>query len=213
MNHEINYQNVSRETFNEIHEQYLNKQKEYNNYISSLRWWNQRINLFSRSITEDDLINHIHHSLLLTTIPSFKDFEIFIDAGTGGGLPGIPLAIMYPNKKFILNDIIHKKIIAVQQIARNLNIFNVSTSADSISKIKEPNNVYTIISKHAFKINELLKLTANLNWSNIYLLKGNTFENELKDINNSLHIDAFSLESSNINPFYKDKYMLSISHN
>ncbi len=132
--------NVSRETFNEIYNLYLSKQKNFFTYISRLVWWNQRINLFSRSITKDDLINHIYHSLFLSASHLLKITNIFIDAGTGGGLPGIPLAIMYPHKTFLLNDIIKKKIIAVQQIARNLNIFNVSTSADSISKINRTEN-------------------------------------------------------------------------
>lgn len=211
MTHEIITYNVSRETFEHIEKLYALNNDTFEKYIEKLFWWNKRINLFSRSLGKKDLKNHICHSLLLKTISSFSSNTIYIDAGTGGGLPGIPLAITNPSARFILNDSNHKKMIAIQEIIKELKINNIKTESCSIDDIKNPEEHFSIISKHAFKINDLIKRSAKLNWGSIFLLKGYPFENELIGIKQTLKIDFFKLDSENDDPFYMNKCLLSIN--
>ena len=76
--------------------------------------WNSKVNLISRRDIENLFINHILHSLSIVNIIKFKDTSSILDVGTGGGFPGIPLAIFFPNVKFTLLDSIGKKIKVVE---------------------------------------------------------------------------------------------------
>lgn len=211
MTHDIITHNVSRETFITLERLYSQYEGIFDDYAEKLLWWNKRINLVSRFLTLPELKKHIFHSLFLNRIPVFATYSTFIDAGTGGGLPGIPLSIVNPKSKFILNDSNHKKIFAIQHIIKELQIYNIETEICSISDIKIPGKPYAIISKHAFKINELYKLVSKLNWSAIFMLKGYPFEKELSGIKKSLNIDFYKLDSEVEDSFYLNKCVLSIT--
>ena len=86
--------------------------------------WNQKINLISRKDMEHLYLHHILHSLSIAKLIQFKDGTRIIDVGTGGGLPGIPLAIMFPECSFMLVDSIGKKIKVVEEIITALGITN-----------------------------------------------------------------------------------------
>ncbi|MDR0686462.1 MAG: 16S rRNA (guanine(527)-N(7))-methyltransferase RsmG [Dysgonamonadaceae bacterium] len=87
--------------------------------------WNRKVNLISRQDTDNLYERHILHSLSIAKILRFKDNTSVIDIGTGGGFPGIPLAVMFPQVRFLLVDSIGKKINVVKDIARQANIDNV----------------------------------------------------------------------------------------
>ncbi len=92
-------------------------------YIELLKDWNTKINLISRKET-DFCVRHILHSLAIAKYADFGNSKI-LDVGTGGGLPGIPLAILNPEAEFLLIDSIGKKISAVQDIINSLKLDNV----------------------------------------------------------------------------------------
>ncbi|MBX2845610.1 MAG: 16S rRNA (guanine(527)-N(7))-methyltransferase RsmG [Saprospiraceae bacterium] len=93
-------------------------------YAELLADWNSRINLISRKDTESIIQNHILHSLSIARLIEFHPFSNVLDLGTGGGLPGIPLAIIFPKTQFHLVDSIGKKIVAVQRMITDLGLEN-----------------------------------------------------------------------------------------
>lgn len=99
--------------------------------------WNQKINLISRKDMEHLYLHHILHSLSIAKLIQFKDGTKIIDVGTGGGLPGIPLAIMFPECSFLLVDSIGKKIKVVEEMINSLCIDNAMALNDRSENIHE----------------------------------------------------------------------------
>ena len=90
-------------------------------------YWNERINVISRKDIDNLYINHILHSLAIAKVHSFPSGSIVMDLGCGGGFPGIPLAVLFPEVHFKMVDSIGKKILVVQNIAKDLNLDNIET--------------------------------------------------------------------------------------
>ena len=90
--------------------------------------WNSKINVVSRKDIEELYLRHVLHSLGIAKVISFKPGSKILDVGTGGGFPGIPLAIMFPESQFYLVDSIAKKIKVVDEVVAVLQLTNVKTS-------------------------------------------------------------------------------------
>jgi 16S rRNA (guanine527-N7)-methyltransferase len=193
---------------NKWKELYKSNRVILDNYVDQLLWWNQKINLVSRNVSRETLQNHIRHSLFVSVLGALDEYSHVIDSGTGGGLPGIPLAICHPEKQFLFNDIVKKKILAVQSICRELGLKNTSTFAGSAEGLPV-GKTELLISKHAFKIHDLLKMLGD-GWEEIVLLKGIEFEDELKGLNEALSIKLYDLYEISGEEFYKGKAMLKI---
>ena len=88
-------------------------------------FWNSQINVISRQDVENLYERHVLHSLSIAKVVEFREFANILDVGTGGGFPGIPLAIMFPESEFHLVDSIGKKIKVVEEIAKALDLQNV----------------------------------------------------------------------------------------
>jgi 16S rRNA (guanine527-N7)-methyltransferase len=91
------------------------------------REWNAMINVISRKDIDQLATHHILHSLAIAKVVSFKPGTRILDAGTGGGFPGIPLAVMFPEVRFTLADSVGKKIKVIEAIAKELELDNVAT--------------------------------------------------------------------------------------
>ena len=175
-----------------------------NHYADRLLWWNDKVNLVSRDVSRETIMSHIEHSLTLNTWLS--PISHWVDAGTGGGLPGIPLAIVNPGLSFTLNDIVQKKCTVLKSIVRELALPNVKVQEGSIADV-QLNHKTGICTKHAFKIPQLLDLIDGQSSQPgaILWLKG--FEEAVQDIESQSDQASFEILSldSGEDPFYQGK--------
>lgn len=99
--------------------------------------WNSKINVISRKDMENFVEHHVLHSLAIAKVQPFKSMAEILDVGTGGGFPGIPLAVMFPEARFLLVDSIGKKIKVVQAVADALDLKNVRAEHTRVEQIPE----------------------------------------------------------------------------
>lgn len=99
--------------------------------------WNLRINVVSRKDIDELYLRHVLHSLAIAKFQKFNSGAKILDVGTGGGFPGIPLAILYPEAHFTLVDAIGKKIKVVQEVVAGLGIHNVTPVNSRVEEITE----------------------------------------------------------------------------
>lgn len=97
--------------------------------------WNQKINVVSRKDIDELYLRHVLHSLGIAKVQAFNDGAEILDVGTGGGFPGVPLAILYPNVKFTLVDSIGKKIKVVDEVVEGLKLENVQTVNSRVEEV------------------------------------------------------------------------------
>lgn len=99
--------------------------------------WNSKINVISRKDMDNFMEHHVLHSLAIAKVQPFKSMANILDVGTGGGFPGIPLAIMFPESRFFLVDSIGKKIKVVQDVINQLELTNARAQQIRAEEIKE----------------------------------------------------------------------------
>ncbi|MFD2822994.1 16S rRNA (guanine(527)-N(7))-methyltransferase RsmG [Lacinutrix iliipiscaria] len=149
--------------------------------------WNLKINVVSRKDIDELYLRHVLHSLAISKVIQFKPHTKIMDVGTGGGFPGIPLAILYPECSFHLVDSINKKLNVVREVVAGLGLENVKTTHTRVEEIKDtydfivsravaamPTFVHWVKGKVAKKQNHQLK-------NGIIYLKGGDLTLELQD--------------------------------
>ncbi|HOU27041.1 MAG: 16S rRNA (guanine(527)-N(7))-methyltransferase RsmG [Paludibacteraceae bacterium] len=117
--------------------------------------WNSKINVISRKDIENLYVHHVLHSLAIAKIIPFVDQTSVIDIGTGGGFPGIPLAILFPNVQFHLVDSIGKKIKVAQEIAQEIGLENTTFLHDRIENEKK--TVDFVVSRAVMPLGDLVR--------------------------------------------------------
>jgi len=148
--------------------------------------WNQKINVVSRKDIDELYLRHILHSLGIAQVQLFNEGAEILDVGTGGGFPGIPLAIMFPNVKFTLVDAIGKKIKVVNEVVEGLGLENVETLHSRVEEI--PGRFDFIVSRAVAAMptfvhwtkGKIKKDSAHQRKNGILYLKGGDLSEELK---------------------------------
>ena len=160
--------------------------KQFEALQSLYSYWNERINVISRKDIQALYTRHVLHSLAIAKIVSFKQDAHVLDVGTGGGFPGIPLAILFPETHFLLIDKIGKKIKVVQAVIEALDLQNVTAVQQSAQ---------TVTAQYDFIVSRAVtKMDAFVSWvkplvsevqhhhlaNGILYLKGGDLEEELQ---------------------------------
>ncbi len=201
---------VSRETLALVDELLLLHASMLNEYVDRLLWWNRKVNLVSRDLNKDDVLLHVKHSLLPSSILLETEIPLWMDTGTGGGLPGIPLAIVCPEVHFILNDVVEKKGVVLKDIIGSLSLKNATVLIRDVAAI-DIASPFGVLTKHAFKISDLLGRLNGKTWAELLMLKGSDYSSELIEVSDApISVVATSLAQAIPNSFFDGKYLLRI---
>lgn len=187
----------------EIIQQYFpqlnaNQYEQFKEIGAIYEFWNSKINVISRKDIDSIYVHHVLHSLAIAKTISFPACTKVLDIGTGGGFPGIPLAILFPQTKFHLVDSIAKKIKVVEAVARALQLPNVSFEQIRAEKIKE--KYHFIVSRAVTNFPDFVHLIKNrfifdtsLPKQGLYYLKGGDFEQEIAPYKNRITLHDISI--------------------
>ncbi|MBP7103191.1 MAG: 16S rRNA (guanine(527)-N(7))-methyltransferase RsmG [Bacteroidales bacterium] len=181
-------------------------------------YWNERINVISRKDIQYLYCHHVLHSLSIAKLITFETGTSILDVGTGGGFPGIPLAIMFPEVRFHLVDSIGKKIKVVEIIVNELELKNVSFTQTRVEDLKS--NYDFIISRAVTSLpvfmqwinNRCKKKSFNTLKNGIIYLKGGDIKKELAELY-PRKINIYPINMWFDEEFFKEKYILHLPIN
>jgi 16S rRNA (guanine527-N7)-methyltransferase len=177
-------------------------------------FWNAQINVISRKDIDELYERHILHSLGIAKFCSFKAGEMVLDVGTGGGFPGIPLAILFPETQFHLVDSIGKKIKVVTEIADALGLKNVRATHARAEQITDKYNfivsraVTRLIDFYPWIKGKFAKENKNAVPNGILYLKGGDLTEEIKE--SKLKAELYPLSAYFEEDFFETKYVVYI---
>jgi len=200
-----------------ISSNFLNLSETQINQFSKLRGlygeWNAQINVISRKDIDELYLKHVLHSLGIAKVQPFEPNSKVLDIGTGGGFPGIPLAILFPETNFYLVDSIGKKIKVVNEVAAALDLKNVKAEAIRAEKVKGEFDF--IVSRAVTKMDDFVKWTKtkiakkqnHALKNGILYLKGGDLTEELANFPNSTQ---FNLSDFFTDEFFETKKVVHI---
>jgi len=194
-----NLSEVQKEQFNKLEELYT--------------FWNSQINVISRKDIESLYLRHILHSLGIAKVIEFVPGEKVLDVGTGGGFPGIPLAILFPETSFHLVDSIGKKIKVVSEVSKAIGLQNLKASHARAEQIDEKFNF--VVSRAVTQLKDFYpwvrgkfaKKPLNKLPNGVLYLKGGDLEQELKE-SKLKDIELFPLSNYFKEDFFETKYVV-----
>ncbi|XOV94441.1 MAG: 16S rRNA (guanine(527)-N(7))-methyltransferase RsmG [Bacteroidota bacterium] len=176
--------------------------------------WNQQINVISRKDIDLLFERHVLHSLAIAKFQQFSPGTKILDVGTGGGFPGIPLAILFPDCEFLLVDSIGKKIKVVEEVVKSLELQNVRYVHERAEKIREKFDFIVSRAVAPAKLlyqwtHQLIRRGTSQHQSNGFLLlKGGDLDAELKELKRPHSIEELSGWFEE--PFFETKKLVYI---
>lgn len=179
--------------------------------------WNQKINVISRKDIDNLEIRHILHSLSLAKVVAFNPGAQILDLGTGGGFPGIPLAIFYPDVQFKLIDGTRKKITVVQEITRALGLKNVHAEQVRAEELKKERFDFVVCRAVASldKLNEWSKRLIKQKQTHVLpngllTLKGGNIRPEIKSLPKGEYTEVYPISDYFDEEVFKEKYIIYV---
>ncbi len=203
---------ITKEEQGRVESLYDKNKEELGAYVERLLWWNSKINLVSRDVSRETLKKHVKHSLYISLFESYRGSSFFVDTGSGGGLPGLPLSLCFKNKRFEVNDIVSKKVFAVNDMILGLNLSDRVKGRQGDIREMGWDEEAIIVTKHAFKVDQLYSMVEEKKWSRLIFLKGHEEAvEEAKNIKGSFKLSIIKLDAKFMDPFFKGKGVVELS--
>jgi 16S rRNA (guanine527-N7)-methyltransferase len=179
--------------------------QQYNQLKDLYSAWNERINVISRKDIDNLYVNHVLHSLGIAKVIEFMPGSSVLDVGTGGGFPGIPLAIMFPETRFHLVDSIGKKIKVVEAVANTLGLRNLTAAHIRAEEVKDKYDF--VVSRAVARMSEFYgwvdkkvkKASHDTLTGGILYLKGGDLDEEMAELGKPFKIFPLS-------DYFKEEY-------
>jgi 16S rRNA (guanine527-N7)-methyltransferase len=174
--------------------------------------WNEKINVISRKDMDNFYEHHVLHSLAIATQFDFADGTEIMDLGCGGGFPGIPLAIFFPNVNFLMADSINKKLKVVSEVAAAVGLTNIQTRHTRAEDIKDK-KFDVVVTRAVAPLKDLWWWSKPLfkkgrNYRGLICLKGGDLAKEISESNCKPRV--WEVEKIFKEDFFKEKYLLQI---
>ncbi|HAH25110.1 MAG TPA: 16S rRNA (guanine(527)-N(7))-methyltransferase RsmG [Prolixibacteraceae bacterium] len=206
------HMDIIRKYFTDLTDQQLD---HFARLGSLYKEWNARINVISRKDIEQLYERHILHSMSIAKVIHFKPGTTVLDVGTGGGFPGIPLAILFPETSFLLVDSIAKKINVVNEVASALNLQNVKAEHLRVEEVKQKfdfvvSRAVTAFPKFVAMVRTKVSNQSNNELANgILYLKGGDFEEEISGFRQQIRL--YDLQDYFEEEFFETKRLIHLT--
>jgi 16S rRNA (guanine527-N7)-methyltransferase len=193
--------------------------KQFEDCFVLYKEWNEKINVISRKDIDSLYEKHVLHSLAIAKFISFRGDTHVLDIGTGGGFPGIPLSILFPETSFTLCDSIAKKITVAENVSQGLGLLNTDFVVGRVEQLKEDFDF--IVSRAVAPCEQLYRWTqsyireenTNAKFNGYLLLKGGDLKEEIKElkrVNKKLIVEELPLNTWFEEEFFETKKLVYI---
>lgn len=181
------------------------------------RDWNDKINVISRKDIDNLYLHHVLHSLAIAKVIEFKPGAAVLDIGTGGGFPGIPLAILFPESKFTLVDSIGKKIRVVQEVSQAIGLENVVALHQRVEEFKQRQFDFAV-TRAVTTLDKLYQWSSRLIKNKeqhvlpngLIALKGGSLWEEIKTLPNDSYTEEYPITDFFKEAYFQEKFVVYV---